>query len=251
MTREEPMTADSVSVADYRGPGEVAGKRPRMWVPVAVMVLYWAYFIISTWVVEMSMFVRFMSQSLILVVMGLVFLIWWGFNRRVKLGDKLWVLAAAIGSPFLAVVLAHRTIGGMVIFLILPLIFTVWTLWLLVARKASQPVWKWGLIGMMFVPSVVYSFFRMEGLAGRGMPDLRFRWSETAEERYLSQRGKPTTEPATRPVAVVLRAGDWPGFRGGNRDAVVRGVTINTDWQKNPPKQIWKRPIGPGWSSMT
>src|SRR4051812_27112039 len=215
------MTANAMTVPDYVTPGDAPMARPRMWVPVAVMVFYWAYFIVSTWMVEMSMFVRFMSQSLILLVMGLVFLIWWGFNRRVRLGDKLLVLAAAIASPFLAVALAHRTIGGMVIFLILPLIFTVWTLWLLVARKASQPVWKWGLIGMMFVPSVVYSFFRMEGLAGRGMPDLRFRWSETAEERYLSQRGKPTTEPATRPAAVVLRVGNWPGFRGANRDAVV------------------------------
>ena len=39
-------------------------------------------------------------------------------------------------------------------------------------------------------------------------------------------------------------------FAGRARDSVIRGIRIETDWTKSPPVAMWRRPIGPGWSSF-
>src|SRR4030095_13071805 len=41
---------------------------------------------------------------------------------------------------------------------------------------------------------------------------------------------------------------DWAQYRGPNLDGSAN-TSIRTNWSENPPRVLWKTPLGPGWSS--
>ncbi|MCX6854399.1 MAG: PQQ-like beta-propeller repeat protein [Verrucomicrobia bacterium] len=41
-----------------------------------------------------------------------------------------------------------------------------------------------------------------------------------------------------------------PQFFGPNRDGAITGARLAKDWQKSPPRQLWRQPIGQGWSAF-
>ena len=60
----------------------------------------------------------------------------------------------------------------------------------------------------------------------------------------------PVAPAAPAAPASPARA-EWPGFRGPARDSVIRNVRIDADWSSSPPVEVWRRPVGPGWSSFS
>jgi outer membrane protein assembly factor BamB len=158
--------------------------------------------------------------------------------------------------------------------------------WAALTRRLTGAA-RWATMAVaMLIGSGAWTLVRTGGVSGEGVADLHWRWTPTPEERLLAMEPErppvappalPTTpsEPAALPPARQSAAEpekpaateeshtapapsadprparvEWPGFRGPKRDATVAGARIETDWAASPPVEVWRRPVGPGWSSF-
>jgi outer membrane protein assembly factor BamB len=138
------------------------------------------------------------------------------------------------------------------------------------------------LVATIALASAAFTLVRTGGTSGSSPFDLHWRWTPTPEELLLAREpvalprppkgaalperrpAEPTPAPPPNmkeaaatdkgpvppPPATLETAAAWPGFRGAERDGVVRGVRVATDWAASPPVELWRRAIGPGWSSF-
>lgn len=102
----------------------------------------------------------------------------------------------------------------------------------------------------LLVALAPWPLLEADGASGQMMPNLVWVWKTPAVpssgDAVVSVSGAPA-------VPTVAAARDWPGFRGPERLGIVPAEAVaelNLDWQRRPPSELWRRPIGPGWSSF-
>lgn len=230
----------------------------RLWPGIAAVVLMWLGYWLPGYL-QPGTFAQFMGKMIAPLGGLLIMAIWWLFFSRIrKWSDRLIVLVAFAGTGFLAQLLYHSTLTsmgamGLVIFA-LPFVLTGWVLWLRLTERLNWPMRRLGLMAVFAVAWGYFALVRLDGLDGGFNSETSYRWQPTKEDDFLAARapveGALKKEPAEDTRPLTLQAGDWPGFRGQGRDSRVPGVLIATDWQAQPPKELWRHKIGPGWSSF-
>jgi outer membrane protein assembly factor BamB len=216
---------------------------------------------------------------------GLAMIVWWLFFSRARwierIGAMLVMIVAMIGTKLIA----HASIAGagrgmLIYFAAIPGISLALAVWAVATRRLSTSVRWAALIGLVLLACAPWIMLRTEGVSNT-VSQYRWRWTPTAEEQLLAQANdepkplpaetptpaatpsaSPSVSPSTSPSpgaavaaspspsAAVEKPAEWPGFRGQNRDSVIRGVRIKTDWTAAPPVELWRKKIGPGWSSF-
>ncbi len=81
---------------------------------------------------------------------------------------------------------------------------------------------------------------------GTARPRFRWRW-QSGVSRALP--GVAETSPAQSRV-MPPGAQPWPRFMGADGDGSVPEFTWSSDWQSTPPREVWRIPIGEGWSGF-
>ena len=220
----------------------------RLWPGVTAVVVQWlAWLGLSLVVPEAGPW-----GMIIAVTAGLAVLLWWLFLSRAPWSERVGVLVLIVVAVAATKRIVHESIAGggmgmLIYFYAVPLVSLALVAGAALGRRLSSGPRRAAIAGAILIPCGALTLLRTGGITGDGDSDLHWRWSETPEERLLRAHDEPASPSAP---AETSTAAAWPGFRGPERDGVVRGVRIETDWSKSPPHELWRRPVGPGWSSF-
>ncbi|MDB5335497.1 MAG: repeat-like protein [Planctomycetaceae bacterium] len=193
----------------------------------------------------------------------LALVLWWLFASRLRWSDRLLIPGGLIAIAAVTMYICGNNFPPMgMIFYGVPLIAVAWVGWLVLTMKLPWPAQRAGLLLLFVALGAFCSTLRLEGMDGSFNAKFSWRWTPTAEDKLLADlkqtAAKPTAteKPAETPASVELpveltaEPGDWPDFRGPQRDGRLAGVTIGTNWEQAPPRELWRHRIGPGWSSI-
>jgi outer membrane protein assembly factor BamB len=221
------------------------------------------------------------------LVCGLAIVVWWLFFSRALWSERVGAILLMIVAVVATKLFVHESIArvgmGMLLYISsIPYLSLALVAWALVTRRLSDGARRVSLVAAVVLACAPWTLLRIAGIGGAGS-EFHWRWTPTPEQRLLAQaddepkppspstasadspaepldsaRGRPAALPEAAATAKTERAAraatetpaDWPGFRGPERNSIIRGVRINTDWSASPPVEMWRRPIGPGWSSF-
>jgi outer membrane protein assembly factor BamB len=185
---------------------------------------------------------------------GLVIVVWWAFFSRAprveRWGAVVVMVVAMVGTRrILHVSIATGMMGMMLFVYAIPVLSLAFVVWAVASRRLQDGPRRATMVATILLACGVWALLRTNGVTGSISSDFAWRWTKTAEERLLAHASDKRAAIPPAPAAANAGA-DWPGFRGPHRDGIVPGVRIETDWSRWPPVELWRRPVGPGWSSF-
>ena len=227
-------------------------KSLRLWPGVVAVILQWLVrFVIPVFVPGVTALTIGVFGGLL---GGLVIVVWWGFFSRAPRSERwgafvLMIVAMVATSRILHESIATAQMGLTFFIYAIPVLSLAFVIWAVASRHLSSGVRRVTMVATILLACGVWTLVRTEGMTSDIGHDFAWRWAETPEERLLSQAGD---EPMSLPLALEAteEGVGWPGFRGPKRDGIIHGAQIETDWSASPPVELWRRSIGPGWSSF-
>jgi outer membrane protein assembly factor BamB len=225
----------------------------RLWMAFALVGLFWVgFFIVGR--IEKPYFYGFLYSMASAALLLVLYSVWWWTNRGITLRQRLMGFALVVATGVLDGFVCHKSLWFALPTVGLPAVLATGTLWMLFV-KISGVSWKrQGAVAVVALTWGYFALLRLDGADGDLQADVRWRWQPTEEDLFLAGRAAANNAPAPRPTGMesALRqdSGDWIAFRGANRDGVVHGTNIPTDWRTATPKQLWQRRVGPAWSSV-
>ena len=132
--------------------------------------------------------------------------------------------------------------------------FVLASLWVPFSAWMFYRRWPWklrvgGLLVCGMLTAAFVFTFRIGGIAGEFQVNFILRSDPVVDQGAQL----PTVVAATakdRPDLTRTTPHDYPQFLGPNRTGVIAGPQLSPDWTTNPPREVWRIPVGAGWSAF-
>jgi hypothetical protein len=193
------------------------------------------------------------------LLVSLLILLWFGLVSRAVWWERIVGITALVILLVVLIACSHPSIlGPLMMILTIPTTIGGFALGALAYGRTLNKNRLWYSLVLAALLGSISLFLKTDGVWGNFNFDLKWRWSQTAEDRFLAKRNETNpieSGPTPKETIEDVSAGafmhpEWPGLRGPNHDSAQHGVKFSDDWKANPPKELWRIDVGPAWSSF-
>jgi outer membrane protein assembly factor BamB len=114
----------------------------------------------------------------------------------------------------------------------------------------SRLRWRIRIAGILLFGIFVFGLTRLlrfdGAVNGNGSPKIVWQW----KEKRTGNVGPLQIIASSAATNADLAVGDDSGYLGPNRNGILETLSLNRDWTAQSPKQLWRQPVGLGWSSF-
>lgn len=111
-------------------------------------------------------------------------------------------------------------------------------------RKRWLPVLVLAAIAFLF-----FTLVRVRGVTGDWY--LVMEWRLANRDDWGTGSTQTAPPGSTGEPLVIETTDSFPRFLGANGDSIIRGARLEPNWEAHPPRLMWKRKVGAGWSGFS
>ncbi len=134
-------------------------------------------------------------------------------------------------------------------------LFLLATLWVVWAAWMFYRPWTWrlrigGVVALLLFAAVFPLLLRYDSLTGEASANFAWRHVPVVDRGVALPTTTGNDSAAGRADLTRTTSDDYPQFLGPNRTGVIADPGLADDWKANPPREVWRIPVGAVWSSF-
>jgi len=228
----------------------------RIWIPILLLPLM-VFMRFVPGLVPDGPSMIWMASAFGPFLVGLLVMLWWLLASRARWFERILGVLGVVGAVGIEQAVCHESMRGpLPIIMTIPMAIAAFALGAILYGNKLSIHRTWLAIGLAALGAGYSALIKTDGVWGDFSFGFNWRWNQSAEQKALSEIRQAEKRTSSQPidsqgVLGALKLAAWPGFRGPQGDSAQRGLRFSDDWTAHPPQEIWRKRLGPAWSSFS